>query len=128
LREPILIAEDEEHIAKLIAFKLQKSGYDVVVASNGHQALEHARSRPFSLLILDVMMPVQDGWQTLQAIRSDSRIQGLPVLMLTAKSRASDLARSVELGATRFLAKPFDPEELVRRVAEILDGTSPEEQ
>ena len=114
----ILLAEDEEHIARLIEFKLKKEGFDIHVARNGVEALEHWSKSGWSLLILDVMMPIQDGWQVLKMVRqSDPKI---PVLMLTAKSSEMDIAKSAELGATRFLKKPFDPADLARIVMECI--------
>ena len=125
----ILVAEDEEHIAKLVQFKLRKEGLEVTVARNGQEAVEALESpvaeRPFSLLVLDVMMPILDGWQVLKKLRSSMpERKDLPVLMLTAKSGETDMAKSAELGATRFLKKPFDPAELHRVVVEMLAGRS----
>jgi DNA-binding response OmpR family regulator len=116
----ILLAEDEEHIAKLIEFKLKKEGFSITIAKNGKQALELFHSaQDWKLLILDVMMPFMDGWQVLKEVRH-SPFPSVPVLMLTAKSSETDIAKSAELGATRFLKKPFDPSELARVVRETL--------
>jgi len=118
----ILLAEDEEHIAKLIEFKLKKEGFSISVAKNGQEALEVFNSaRSWKLLILDVMMPMMDGWQVLKQVRH-SELPDVPVLMLTAKSSETDIAKSAELGATRFLKKPFDPSELARVVREVLES------
>ena len=117
------MAEDEEHIARLIEFKLKKEGLDVSIARNGKEALEKWVTSPgWSLVILDVMMPIMDGWQVLKQIRQDD--QKTPVLMLTAKSSETDITKSLELGATKFLKKPFDPAELAKVVKEaVLKGT-----
>jgi DNA-binding response OmpR family regulator len=118
----ILLAEDEEHIAKLIEFKLKKEGFSVTVAKNGQEALNLFNSTTeWKLLILDVMMPLMDGWQVLKQVRH-SPFPNIPVLMLTAKSSETDIAKSAELGATRFLKKPFDPAELARVVKETLSA------
>jgi len=123
----ILLAEDEEHIAKLIDYKLRKEGLEVRIAKNGQEAVsaleEPVSEQPFSLLILDVMMPILDGWQVLKKLRTSmEERKDLPVLMLTAKSSEMDLAKSAELGATRFLKKPFDPAALHRVVVEMLES------
>lgn len=114
----ILLAEDEEHIARLIEFKLKKEGHSVRVARNGVEALEFWGEDKWSLIILDVMMPILDGWHVLKEIRLKD--PNVPVLMLTAKSSETDIAKSAELGATRFLKKPFDPSDLARVVKESL--------
>ncbi|MCC7440074.1 MAG: response regulator transcription factor [Bdellovibrionales bacterium] len=118
----ILLAEDEAHIAKLVEFKLGKEGYAVELASNGGVAIEKLRTEPqgFALLILDVMMPVADGWEVLRFVRTESAVKGLPVLMLTAKGHQKDMANAAELGATQFLKKPFDPTELARLVRKLV--------
>jgi DNA-binding response OmpR family regulator len=113
-----LLAEDEEHIARLIEFKLKKEGHSVVVARNGVEALERWPGQIWSLVILDVMMPILDGWNVLKEIRRTD--PNVPVLMLTAKSSETDISKSAELGATRFLKKPFDPAELARVVQETM--------
>jgi DNA-binding response OmpR family regulator len=115
----ILLAEDEEHIARLIEFKLRKEGLEVCTAKNGQEAIDQwSNGSGWSLVVLDVMMPIFDGWQVLKHLRlTDSTT---PVLMLTAKSSEADFTKSVELGATRFLKKPFDPAELARIVKEMM--------
>lgn len=116
----ILVAEDEPHIAKLVAFKLGKEGYEVQVAKNGQEALDLLPTRPWALVILDVMMPLKDGWEVLKAIRADQKHAKLPVLMLTAKGNSQVEANAAELGATAVLRKPFDPNELAATVKRML--------
>jgi DNA-binding response OmpR family regulator len=122
-KKQILVAEDEEHIAKLVAFKLTREGYDVTVAPNGQEAINQLTLKPWSLVILDVMMPFKDGWQVLKEIRSMPELKPLPVLMLTAKSYQQDVANAAELGATQFLKKPFEPNHLAATVRQLVgDG------
>lgn len=123
-RLDILIAEDEEHIAKLISFKLSKEGFRVTVAKNGQEAIDQLRSKPWGLIILDVMMPLKDGWEVLKAVQSSQDLKRIPVLMLTAKTLQKDVASAAELGATHFLKKPFDPAELAA-TARRLTGMKP---
>lgn len=112
----ILLAEDEGHIAKLVQFKLGRDGFEVTVAPNGKEAIALLSAKPWSLVILDVMMPIADGWEVLRAIRSNQDLSALPVLMLTAKGQQRDMASAAELGATQYLKKPFDPAELSETV------------
>jgi DNA-binding response OmpR family regulator len=118
----ILLAEDEEHIAKLVAFKLAREGYEVTVARNGQEAIDRLPLERWSLVILDVMMPIRDGWQVLKAVRAEPSLSGVPVLMLTAKSYHQDMANAAELGATQFLKKPFEPGHLAATVKQLISG------
>jgi DNA-binding response OmpR family regulator len=115
----ILLAEDEEHIAKLVAFKLNRDGFQLTIAKNGQEAMDHLDSKKWSLIILDVMMPIYDGWQVLKTARSTLGDE-IPVLMLTAKSHQKDVANAAELGATQFMKKPFDPAELSTLVKKMV--------
>jgi DNA-binding response OmpR family regulator len=117
----ILLAEDEEHIAKLVEFKLTKEGYCVTVAKNGQEAIDWLTKKQWSLIILDVMMPICDGWEVLKRLKS-LPIPNVPVLMLTAKSYQKDVSNAAELGATRFLRKPFDPVELSEVVKKMVNA------
>lgn len=118
----ILLAEDEEHIAKLVAFKLAKEGFAVTHAPNGQAAIDLFPAQRWALLILDVMMPLRDGWQVLQAARSTPGLAATPVLMLTAKSFQRDITNAAELGATQFMKKPFEPANLAAVVRKLALG------
>lgn len=115
----ILIADDEERMRRLVSDFLKKQGYSVVEAENGKQALEYFDNmeQSFSLIILDVMMPVMDGWEVLRCIRERSKI---PVIMLTAKSTESDELLGFGLGADEYISKPFSPMILIARVQAVL--------
>lgn len=121
-KKQILLAEDEEHIAKLVAFKLSREGYEVTIARNGQEAIDQLSQKPWSLLILDVMMPICDGWQVLKQARASPRLASVPVLMLTAKSYQQDMANAAELGATQFIKKPFEPANLAMSVRKLIEG------
>ena len=118
----ILLAEDDESIAKLIQFKLNRDGYDITIARDGGQAVGQFGLQPWSLIILDVMMPVLNGWEVLKALRSSSW-RDVPVLVVTAKNNQLDVASAAELGATEFLRKPFDPAALSVRVKKMIEAT-----
>jgi DNA-binding response OmpR family regulator len=116
----ILLAEDEEHIAKLVEFKLSRDGFSVHWARNGVDALTLFDQGGWDLVVLDVMMPQMDGWQVLKAMRQE-RKTSVPILMLTARGNQKDIASAAELGATHFLKKPFDPMELSAWVMKTLN-------
>ncbi len=115
----ILVADDEERMRRLVSDFLKKQDYDVVEAENGKQALDYfkAMEQSISLVILDVMMPIMDGWEVLRCIREHSK---LPVIMLTAKSTESDELLGFGLGADEYISKPFSPMILIARVQAVL--------
>lgn len=118
----ILLAEDEEHIAKLVQFKLSRENFSVTWARNGQEAMNFLELKSWTVIILDVMMPLYDGWHVLKELRARPKTATTPVLMLTAKSHESDRTNAAELGATSFLRKPFDPVELaatIRKLASV---------
>ena len=116
----ILIAEDEEHIAKLVGFKLEREGYEVQWAENGEIALRCLDTYTPDLIILDVMMPVMDGFTVLKHLKEDERYREIPVIMLTARGQEQDVVRGFDLGTEDYIIKPFRPAELLARVNKIL--------
>lgn len=119
----VLVVDDEKEIVALVAYHLAKAGYQVVTASNGQDALEHARREQTSLVVLDLMLPGMSGFDVLEQLRADDRTRGVAILMLTARREEPDRIRGLSLGADDYLTKPFSPEELVLRVAAILRRT-----
>jgi two-component system alkaline phosphatase synthesis response regulator PhoP len=121
----ILACDDEAAILHLVRANLERAGYQVVTAMDGREALGQVeRERP-DLVILDVMMPYEDGFGVLQEIRRRPDTRDLPVILLTAKFSDADALRGWQEGADCFLTKPFNPEELltfVRRIFEATDG------
>jgi two-component system, OmpR family, response regulator ResD len=118
----ILIVDDEFEMRQLLRLYLQQEGFLVEEAENGREALEKIVTSKYHLMILDVMMPLMDGWQTLEQVRKNS---DLPVIMLTAKGTVKDKVAGLSKGADDYLVKPFDAEELVARVQALLRRTHP---
>jgi two-component system KDP operon response regulator KdpE len=116
-----MVVDDEPPIQRLIRARLQADGYTVAVASTGVEALEQIEEQRPDLVILDVMMPAMDGFETLRRIRSSSQ---LPVIMLTARTADADRLKGFHGGADDYLSKPFNPDELAARVAAILRRTT----
>lgn len=113
MSERILVADDEQEIANLIALYLQNENYEVIQAYDGLQALEYVKSETLDLAVLDVMMPGMDGFSVCREIRKE---YNYPVLMLTAKGEETDKINGLALGADDYITKPFLPLELVARV------------
>ena len=118
----LLVVEDEEHLAEVIADNLELEGYRVEVISNGMEALERIRADAPSLVLLDVMLPGLDGFSICERLREENN--NVPILFLTAKSDSDDRVRGLALGGDDFLGKPFDLRELILRVGAILRRTS----
>lgn len=119
----VLVVDDDPDIRMLVAFALEDSGYTVRQASDGEAALTALELRPPDVMVLDVMMPGTDGFGVLRGIRARRIAPETRVILLTCKTEERDHLRGWELGADEYLTKPFDPEELVNRVAFLLRCT-----
>ncbi len=113
----VLVVEDDPHIRELLQLYLEKDGYAVTLASDGGQGLEQYRAIKPNLVLLDVMMPVMDGWAVCKAIRADGNT---PVIMLTAKSETDDKVTGLKAGADDYITKPFEMKELLARIEAVL--------
>lgn len=116
----ILIVEDEVDIAELVAFNLERQGYEALQAHDGIRGVKMALDQQPDLIILDMMLPGLNGYEVFKELRRDSRTRNTPVLMLTARSQVEDRIRGLEAGADDYLTKPFSPKELMLRVQAIL--------
>jgi DNA-binding response OmpR family regulator len=116
----VLAADDEEDILGLIVFRLERSGYTVLQAHDGAEALELARSSYPDLAVLDVMMPKIDGIELTRRLREDEGTREMPIILLTARTQEGDIQRGFDAGADDYIRKPFSPQELRSRVEAIL--------
>jgi DNA-binding response OmpR family regulator len=116
----ILVADDDDDIRSLVVLRLQRSGYEVLSACDGEEALGLALEHVPDLAVLDVMMPRLDGYELTRRLRADERTRGMPVILLTARVQEADVTRGFEAGADDYLRKPFSPQELGSRVQAIL--------
>ena len=122
--ELILAVDDEAHILELLSFNLEASGYRVVTAATGEDALVVcAHERP-AMVLLDIMLPVLDGWQVCAKVREKSKT---PIIMLTAKGETHDKINGLEMGADDYIVKPFEVKELLARVHAVLRRSEGEE-
>jgi DNA-binding response OmpR family regulator len=116
----VLAADDDEDILELIAFRLERSGYTVLQARDGQEALELARTSLPDLAVLDVMMPKIDGFELTRLLREDDATNRMPIILLTARAQEADIQRGFDAGADDYIRKPFSPQELRARVQAIL--------
>lgn len=116
-RELILVVDDEPNIVELATLYLENEGYEVQPAYDGEEALRLFRERHPALIILDIMLPVLDGWEVCRRVRAESDV---PIIILTAREAEVDKVVGLELGADDYLTKPFSPRELTARVRAVL--------
>ena len=116
----ILVVEDDRNISDLIRMYLEKEGFDVRIAGDGGKALEEFRKKEPDLILLDIMLPVMDGWAVCAKIRETSKV---PIIMLTAKSEVFDRIQGLEMGADDYIVKPFEMKELIARINAVLRRT-----
>ncbi|MNX74423.1 Transcriptional regulatory protein YycF [compost metagenome] len=120
-RRTILIVEDDEDIAHLLGFILQREGFALHAASDGQTAMKLVDEiAPPSLILLDVMLPYADGFQLVSQIRAKPNWESVPIVMLTAKSQEKDIVRALDAGANDYVLKPFQPQELMARLRRFL--------
>ena len=113
----VLIVEDDELISSLLKFLLERERYTVHLAADGRAGLDYIQQHaPTSVVLMDVMLPYLDGFELLRALRANAAWHGTRVIMLSAKSQGSDIARALDAGADDYLIKPFKPEELFARI------------
>jgi len=116
----ILVVDDEVYIVHILDFSLGMEGYEVVTALDGEQALEKVAEQKPDLIVLDIMMPKLDGYETFKALKSREEWRDIPVILLSAKGRNVDQKTGFEVGADDYITKPFSPRKLVERINAIL--------
>jgi CheY-like chemotaxis protein len=119
--DPLLIVEDNEVNRDVLARHLGRQGYATAAAENGIEALEMVRARKFDLMLLDVMMPKMDGYETLRLMKADPHLRDIPVIMISALDDIESVVRCIEMGAEDYLPKPFDPVLLRARIGACLE-------
>ena len=116
----ILVVDDEVYILHILDFSLGAEGFEVITANNGELAVGKAKEEKPDLIVLDIMMPVLDGYETLKKLKADAQTKDIPVILLTAKGRDVDKRMGFEVGATDYIVKPFSPSRLIERISEII--------
>ncbi|MDP2921858.1 MAG: response regulator transcription factor [Candidatus Omnitrophota bacterium] len=119
-KEKVLIIEDEKDIVKVLDYNLKKEGFRVLSANNGEDGLDMARKEHPDLIILDLMLPELDGLEVCKAVKNDTKITHIPIIILTAKAQEADKIVGLELGADDYVTKPFSPRELIARIKAVL--------
>ena len=120
----ILIVEDDENIRELLRLYLEREGYAVIEAENGVEGIKMWKSEKPDMLLLDVMMPVMDGWAVCKEIRAESDV---PIIMLTAKGETADRVSGLEMGADDYIVKPLEMPEVIARVRAVFRRMAPDD-
>lgn len=116
----VILAEDDRTIARLIIFKLEKESFKVIHFLNGEGVVDTVSKILPDIVILDVMMPIQDGISILKEIKANPKTKHIPVVILSAKGQEKDIIKGMEIGASDYISKPFSPSELIVRIKRIL--------
>ena len=119
-RGRILVVDDEIYIVHILDFSLGMEGYEVVTALDGEEGLQKAIEFKHDLIVLDIMMPKMDGYETCKALKADERTKNIPVILLSAKGRNVDMQTGYDVGADEYITKPFSPRKLVDRINAML--------
>ena len=121
-QKKILVVDDEIAMTKVVEIRLRAAGYDVVLAHDGQEGLEKAKTENPDLMILDLMLPKMDGFKVCGLLKSDARYKKIPIIIYTARVQDSDQQLGKEVGADAYITKPFDPQVLLGKVKELLAG------
>jgi len=117
----ILIVDDEPNIIMSLDYALQKNGFEVFVARDGQEALDILTKKIPDLVLLDVMMPNVDGYETLQQIKLNNKLSEVKFVFLSAKNKTTDIEKGLELGAVAYITKPFSLKKLISEINQLLD-------
>ncbi len=116
----ILVVDDEMHIIRIVKYKLESAGYEVLTALNGADALRIAREEGPSLIFLDIMMPGMNGYEVCSQLKNAPETRDIIIIMLTAKGQESDKIRGLEVGVDEYITKPFSPQDILDRARDLL--------
>jgi len=119
-KKKILVVEDEAELTGAIQIRLEQAGYEVLIAYDGQDALEKARTENPDLIVLDLMLPKIDGYKVCRMLKFDEKYKKIPVVMLTARAQEKDENLGYEVGADAFITKPFKYQVLLAKIAELL--------
>ncbi|MHB8174806.1 MAG: response regulator [Nitrospirota bacterium] len=120
MSKKILVVDDEMHILRIVKYKLESAGYEVLTALNGIDALKIVREEKPVLIFLDIMMPGMNGYEVCSQLKNDPDTKDIIIVMLTAKGQESDKIKGLEVGVDEYITKPFSPQDLLDRTKDLL--------
>ncbi|MBU0502271.1 MAG: response regulator [bacterium] len=116
----ILIIDDEPDMVEMISMRLKAFNYETISAGNGEEGIKIANQQKPDLILLDLMMPVMDGYETCKQLKEDDKTKKIPIIILTAVGKADSVSRSMEIGAVDYISKPFEPKTLMEKIRKVL--------
>lgn len=120
MAKKIMVVDDEPDILKVVIFRVKRLGHEVITATNGQEALDTAHKEKPDLILLDIRLPVMDGYEVCRRIKTDEKLKHIPIVFLTASSASKIAEKTKELKANDYLIKPFDPEELLKKIKKFI--------
>lgn len=120
MAKKILVVDDEPDLLKVMTFRLKKLGFGIIEATDGQKAIDLIREHRPDLILLDLRLPIIDGWEVCRRIKADEQLEHIPIIFLTASASAVNLKKAKELKAEDFIVKPFEPEELLEKVKKLI--------
>lgn len=120
MAKKILVVDDEKELVKAIQIRLERAGYEIIIANDGEEGLEKAKRCKPDLIILDVMLPKMDGYKVCRLLKFDEKYKNIPIIMLTARAHESDAKISAEVGADMYITKPFDHQVVLSNVQRLM--------
>jgi len=124
-RGRVLVVDDEPDLVRVLEFGLKASGYTVEVASDGQEGLKKAREIKPDVILLDLMLPKLDGYKVCRLLKFDDRFKHIPIIILSARTQEGDQTLALEMGANRFVTKPYDFSEILGYIETLLKAPSP---
>jgi len=116
----ILVVDDEVQLVEMVKMRLEASGYEILSAYNGQEALDKARDEKPDLIILDLMLPKLDGYKVCRMLKFDEKYKSIPIILFTARVQKSDKEIGTQVGADAYITKPFEPQVLLSKIKELL--------
>lgn len=119
-KKKILVVDDEAELVAMVKMRLEANQYEVITASDGQEALDTARRERPDLILLDLMLPKIDGYKVCGLLKADTRFRSIPIILFTARAQDSDKKMAEETGANAYITKPFEPQALLKKIAELV--------
>ena len=123
-RARVLVVDDEPDLVRILQFGLKAAGYEVESATDGQEGLKKAREMKPDIILLDLMLPKLDGYKVCRLLKFDERFKQIPIIILSARTQEGDQTLALEMGANRFITKPYNFSEILAHVEELLKSTS----
>ena len=124
-KKRILVVDDEKDLVETLTYRLEANNYEVIMACDGQEGLEKARSANPDLIILDLMLPKLDGYKVCRMLKFDEKYKRIPIILFSARAQENDKKMGEDVGANAYVTKPFEPQALLGKIKELLELAQP---